>query len=73
MTNYIFEDEEVVLTGRVATKKLRNNKQSIMVEIKPKSTDAGDWNKWVLPDKLFKVVNFELTEISELIEKSTDK
>jgi len=56
---YIYEDIEVILTGREATRtnteKTRRsvNKTETKVEITPADKLAGTWKKWVMMKDLF--------------------
>lgn len=60
MDTYIFEGEEVVLTGRTASKNIGSGSpskllQRPMVEITPFDKDNGTWKKWTIMGTLFKV------------------
>jgi len=61
-TSYVFENTEVVLTGRRAERELpargRRGKASVseLVEIKPKDTEDGSWKKFVKMTDLYKIV-----------------
>ena len=50
--NYIYENCEVVLTGRRATKQGTN---LVLVEITPKDPNDGTWKKWVSEKVLFQI------------------
>jgi hypothetical protein len=52
---YVFEDCEVRVTGRRATKQLKSGKLDELVEITPVSSITGTWKKWVRFDTLFEV------------------
>lgn len=58
--HYIYEDTEVVLTGRQATRnKSTSNRRrdvdttEIRVEITPSDKESGSWKKWVQVNDLF--------------------
>lgn len=53
--SYVYEQSEVVLTGRSATKQLRSGKVESLYEITPKSSQVGVWKKWVAFDSLYTV------------------
>jgi hypothetical protein len=52
---YVYENVEVVKTGRTAKKTLNSGKVDILFEITPKNTDIGAWKKWVREADLFEV------------------
>lgn len=54
--SYVYENTEVVKTGREATRTLSSGKTDVQVEITPKSNDCGVWKKWVREVELFTVV-----------------
>ena len=54
---YVYENTEVVKTGRQAAKKLRSGKDDALVEIEPKDSSVGSWKKWVREDDLFTVLS----------------
>lgn len=54
-TNYVYENTEVKLTGRKASKTLRSNKVDELFEITPVDTLIGTWKKWVRMAELFEV------------------
>lgn len=56
MTSFVYENTEVVMTGRKATKELRSGKEEILYEITPISKITGSWCKWVTVNNLY-VVN----------------
>lgn len=65
---YIYDNTEVVKTGRKAVKsKDTNNKRSartppsqdILFEIKPADPDNGSWKKWVRQADLYEIVTKE--------------
>lgn len=53
--SYVYENVEVVKTGKLASKKLRSGKEDILCEVTPKDNSIGTWKKWVRPDDLFEV------------------
>lgn len=56
MQSYVFENVEVVLTGRKAAKTLRSGKEEILYEITPKLSTTGMWKKWVNISQMYEVV-----------------
>jgi len=52
---FVFEDCEVRLTGRRATKQLKSGKVDEVVEITPVSNITGTWKRWVRREELFAV------------------
>lgn len=54
--SFVYENTEVVMTGRKATKALRSGKEEILYEIAPVSSMVGSWKKWVQMNQLFEVV-----------------
>lgn len=52
MTNYVYENTEVVKTGRTATQKLRSGRISIKYEVTPAILQDGTWKKWVFEEDL---------------------
>jgi hypothetical protein len=53
--NYVYENNEVKLTGRTASKPLRSGKVDEVVEVTPVDTIVGTWKKWVRMAELFEV------------------
>ena len=53
--SYVFENVEVVLTGRTAVRELRSGKSESLYEITPKHSTTGVWKKWVRFVDLFEV------------------
>lgn len=51
---YVMSDQEVKLTGRIATRQV-NAKQHELVEVTPVNAEDGTWKKWVQLAALFKV------------------
>jgi len=56
---YVFENIEVVKTGRTATRKLPSGKSDILIEVTPADQNLASWKKWVNPNTLFTVVGDE--------------
>lgn len=52
---YVFGEDEVRKTGRIATKPLVGGKTLTQVEITPVSSYSGDWKKWVNPASLLEI------------------
>jgi len=52
---FLHEDVEVRMTGRTASRELRNNKVDERVEITPVDKMQGIWKKWVRPADLYKI------------------
>jgi len=52
---FLLDDVEVILTGRVATRELKNNKVDERVEITPRASLDGSWKKWVRRAELYKI------------------
>ncbi len=52
---YLLDDIEVVMTGRVAKRKLRNNKVDERIEIKPEFLEDGSWKRWVRKTDLYEI------------------
>lgn len=52
---YVYENVEVVKTGRTASKKLTSGKDNVLYEITPKDERTGTWKKWVSDAQLHKV------------------
>jgi len=59
---YIFDDIEVKMTGRTATKELRRGKTSTLYEITPIDPDSGGWRKWVHKDILYVIDNADISK-----------
>jgi len=67
MTTYIYDNVEVKLTGRTASKTSKIKRRSLtkttdieinkklLHEITPADTDIGEWKKWVDLDVLFTI------------------
>lgn len=54
-TTYVYDNVEVMKTGRTATKDLRSGKTDELIEVTPKDTIVGAWKKWVREADLFQV------------------
>ncbi len=52
---YVYDNIEVVMTGRTATKSLRSGRVETLYEISPKLTVVGSWKKWVRIEDLYEV------------------
>jgi hypothetical protein len=52
---YLLDDVEVALTGRTATRELRNNKVDERVEVTPADAENGSWKKWVRRAELYEI------------------
>lgn len=56
---FVYDGQEVQLTGRIATRRLRTTSgkeiESRLVEITPVGEESG-WKKWVNPEQLFTVL-----------------
>ena len=52
---FLFEDVEVQLTGRTATRKLRTGKVDERMEISPVDSMQGVWKKWVRKTDLYEI------------------
>lgn len=55
MSSFVFENIEVIMTGRKASRVLSSNKCETLVEITPKNDKDGLWHKWV-PERVLFVV-----------------
>ncbi len=53
--NYVYNDIEVKLTGRKASKPGVGGKVSVLHEITPADENNGDWKKWVPMQVLFQI------------------
>lgn len=53
---YIFDQNEVQKTGRIAVKKFTSGKSETVYEITPVNPDVGMWKKWVNDGQLHEVV-----------------
>jgi hypothetical protein len=54
---FVYQDTEVKLTGRRATRPAPGNKIQELVEITPNDQDDGTWKKWVSRPSLFEIHN----------------
>lgn len=52
---YVYDNVEVIKTGRSAKKPLRSGKIDELFEITPVETMDGTWKKWVREIELFEV------------------
>lgn len=52
---YVYDNVEVIKTGRSAKKPLRSGKVDELFEITPVETMDGTWKKWVREIELFEV------------------
>lgn len=52
---YLLDDIEVVFTGRIANRNLKNNKVDTRHEIKPSDNANGSWTKWVRKIDLYEI------------------
>lgn len=57
MTTYIYENNEVKITERTATRHTKSGKQEILYEITPVDESVGRWKKWVMLAQLYTVNN----------------
>lgn len=55
-SQYIFNNVEVVLTGRTAKRQLKR-KVDILHEIKPADPENGSWTKWVRIVELYEITD----------------
>lgn len=54
--SYVFENTEVIKTGRRSQRKLSSGKMDELVEVTPADPINGMWKKWVQPNQLYTVV-----------------
>ena len=54
-TKYVYDGKEVVLTGRIAKKKLHSGKEQILYEVQPDGVTSKQYNKWVQMKDLFEI------------------
>jgi hypothetical protein len=59
---YLLDDVEVVLTGRIARRELKNNKIDERLEIQPADAINGSWKKWVRRAELYTIRNYTIKE-----------
>lgn len=52
---YVYQNAEVILTGRIAEKKLRKSTDTLY-EITPLDKETGSWKKWVRLNDLHEIV-----------------
>lgn len=55
-TSYVYENVEVIKTGRKSQRKMSSGKIDELVEITPSDKANGAWKKWVRDDMLFTVM-----------------
>jgi len=63
---YVYDGQEYVLTGRLASKPLSRNRKKMLVEIIPKDKGTNPrksfsslFNKWVEPKDLYDILSIE--------------
>jgi hypothetical protein len=60
--SYVYNEVEVVLTGRKAAKEVKGSgrrvatKTHMLYEITPKNNDEGSWKRWVRITDLYQIV-----------------
>lgn len=59
---YIFDDTEVRLTGRHASRNCGRTTEHI-VEITPASIDDGTWKRWVRPTELYVISDVPINQL----------
>jgi hypothetical protein len=52
---YVYDNVEVIKTGRMAKKELRSGKVDELFEVTPVEAFDGTWKKWVRLSELFEV------------------
>lgn len=52
---YVYDNVEVIKTGRTAKKALRSGKVDELFEVTPVESFDGVWKKWVRDSELFEV------------------
>lgn len=65
-TKYVYDSKEVVLTGRIAKKRLPSGKEQILYEIQPDNVVGKQYNKWVQMKDLFEIEGGEEENESKL-------
>jgi len=58
METYVCGEDEVKLTGRIATRPVGGKVQEL-VEVTPSNPDNGTWTKWTTKSAMFKVQQTE--------------
>lgn len=58
---YVYENVEVVTTGRIATKSLSSGKIDQVIEITPVHQSSGSWKKWVREKDLYEIKHSSIT------------
>ena len=53
--SFVYENVEVIKTGRCANKTLPSGKKDTLFEITPKHSTSGSWKKWVRQTELFEI------------------
>lgn len=51
--SFVYNETEVIKTGRTAVQKLRSGRVDTLFEITPKDQSVGQWKKWVHEHQLF--------------------
>ncbi len=54
--NYVYDNCEVVLTGRKSVKKLNSGREDILFEATPADRMSGSWKKWVRMSDLYEII-----------------
>ena len=62
---WVFENIEVLKTGKVATKKLASGKVDTMYEVTPVDEFNGKWKKWAREENLYKVDDISGTSVEQ--------
>jgi len=52
---YVYDNVEVIKTGKQARKTLASGKLDVLNEVTPKDADIGTWKKWVRDSDLYEV------------------
>ncbi len=52
---WLFNDVEIIKTGRTAKRTLKNDKIDERIEIQPANADEGTWKKWVRQSDLYEI------------------
>ena len=58
MNNYVYDNVEVLLTGRVAIKQIKMTNKIVedrLIEIKPADPEGPTWKKWVRSNELYQI------------------
>jgi hypothetical protein len=59
---FLLNGIEVVYTGRIATRHIRNNKTDTLYEVSPLHDDDGSWKKWVHKKELYQIYDKDTDE-----------